>query len=138
MKTRIGLDEQGQAVLLVVVVAVFALILIGLVSDGGLVLSQRRDLQGLADGAARAGALSANQNRSRSGATADIDPVAARAAVSAYLAQAGFTGSADVLASTTQVTVDLSQTYPLAFAKLLGLSTTTLHATSTSNPIPGP
>jgi uncharacterized membrane protein len=137
MRRRPGVDERGQAALIVLVFALFFLMLIGLVSDGGRILSQRRDLQGLADGAARAGALAGNQNASRSGQPTKIDPAAAQAEVAAYLVHAGYTGTFNVAPATTQVTVDLTDTYPLDFARLLGISTTTLHATATSNPVAG-
>jgi uncharacterized membrane protein len=133
-----AVDQRGQAALIVLVFALFFLMLIGLVSDGGMILSQRRDLQGLADGAARAGAQASNQNISRSGQPMQIDPSAAQAEVSTYLAQDGYRGSFNVIPSATQVTVNLSDTYPLGFAKLLGISTTTLHATASSSPISGP
>jgi uncharacterized membrane protein len=132
-----GVDERGQAALMVLVFALFFVMLIGLVSDGGKILSQRRDLQGLADGAARAGALAGNQNASRSGQPTQIDPAVAQAEVSTYLSQAGYTGASNVAATPTEVTVDLTGTYPLDFARLLGISRTTLHATATSNPVAG-
>ena len=137
MNGRLSLDDEGQAALIVVVFALFLIMLIGLVSDGGMILSQRRDLQGLADGAARAAAQPGNQNASRSGSTS-IDPTTAEQDAQSYLADAGFEGSSNVLTAGGQVTIQLSESVPLGFAKLLGISRTTLHATSTSSPISGP
>ena len=62
---------------------------------------------------------------------------AARARVIAEKnAGAGFSGSAQVSPTPAQVRVELSGTYSLAFAKLVGIGSATLHATSTSDPIP--
>jgi Flp pilus assembly protein TadG len=129
-------DDRGQAALIVLMLAVFFLLLLGLVSDGGLLLSQRRDLQGLADGAARAGAAAIDPSTERSGHGAQIDPAVAQTQIDRYLAAAGFSGSAQVIPTPAQVRVELSGTYSLAFAKLVGIGSATLHATSTSDPIP--
>ena len=129
-------DDRGQAALIVLMLAVFFLLLLGLVSDGGLLLSQRRDLQGLADGAARAGAAAIDPSTVRTGYVPQIDPAVAQTQISRYLAAAGFSGSAQVSPTPAQVRVELSGTYSLAFAKLVGIGSATLHATSTSDPIP--
>jgi Flp pilus assembly protein TadG len=129
-------DDRGQAALIVLMLAVFFLLLLGLVSDGGLLLSQRRDLQGLADGAARAGAAAIDPGTVRTSHVPQIDPAVAQTQISRYLAAAGFSGSAQVSPTPAQVRVELSGTYSLAFAKLVGIGSATLHATSTSDPIP--
>ena len=49
-------SEDGQILVLTVVVALALLAILGLVADGGLVLARYRELQGVADAAARAGA----------------------------------------------------------------------------------
>ena len=128
-------DDRGQAALIVLMLAVFFLLLLGLVSDGGLLLSQRRDLQGLADGAARAGAAAIDPSTIRTGHL-QIDPAVAQTQIDRYLAAAGFSGSAQVSPTPAQVRVELSGTYSLAFARLVGIGSATLHATSTSDPIP--
>jgi Flp pilus assembly protein TadG len=121
---------------MVLMLAVFFLLLLGLVSDGGLLLSQRRDLQGLADGAARAGAAAIDPSTIRTAQAPQIDPAVAQTQITRYLAAAGFSGSAQVSPTPAQVRVELSGTYSLAFAKLVGIGSATLHATSTSDPIP--
>ena len=129
-------DDRGQAALIVLMLAVFFLLLLGLVSDGGLLLSQRRDLQGLADGAARAGAAAIDPSTVRTAHAPQIDPAVAQTQIARYLAAAGFSGSAQVIPTPAQVRVELSGTYSLAFAKLVGIGSATLHASSTSDPIP--
>jgi hypothetical protein len=49
-------SEDGQILVLTVVVALALLAILGLVADGGLILARHRELQGIADAAARAGA----------------------------------------------------------------------------------
>jgi Flp pilus assembly protein TadG len=137
MTTRRSLDDdRGQAALIVLMLVVFFLLLLGLVADGGLLLSQRRDLQGLADGAARAGAAAIDPSTVRTSHAPQIDPAVAQTQIDRYLAAAGFSGSAQVSPTPAQVRVELSGTYSLAFAKLVGIGSATLHATSTSDPIP--
>jgi len=101
-------DDRGQAALIVLMLAVFFLLLLGLVSDGGLLLSQRRDLQGLADGAARAGAAAIDPSTVRTSHVPQIDPAVAQTQIDRYLAAAGFSGSAQVSPTPAQVRVELS------------------------------
>ena len=59
----------------------------GLAIDGGLLLASRRELQSVADGAARAGATRLDKERLRGSAGADIqlDPALAEAAAREYV-----------------------------------------------------
>jgi Flp pilus assembly protein TadG len=59
----------------------------GLAIDGGVLLTSRRELQSIADGAARAGATRLDMDRLRGSGGADVqlDPVIAAAAARAYL-----------------------------------------------------
>lgn len=59
----------------------------GLAIDGGVLLTSRRELQSVADGAARAGATRVDMDRLRGSGGADVqlDPVLAAAAARAYL-----------------------------------------------------
>jgi Flp pilus assembly protein TadG len=61
----------------------------GLAIDGGMLLASRRQLQSVADGAARAGAtrLDVQKLRSSGGADVELDPQLAVAAASSYLDQ---------------------------------------------------
>lgn len=132
---RWRLDDAGQAAVMVIIIALGFLVLLGLVSDGGMVLAQRRDLQGLADGAARAGAEEVDQAVLRNSGVTQIDPAAAQARVAAYLQAAGFTGTSQVTPGANDVSVQLTETDPVMFAKFLGMSSVTLHAVGDSSPI---
>src|SRR5258708_23040439 len=59
----------------------------GLAIDGGVLLASRRQLQSVADGAARAGAtrLDLARLRGSGGADIELDPAVARAAAATYL-----------------------------------------------------
>jgi len=59
----------------------------GLAIDGGVLLTSRRELQSIADGAARAGATRVDMDRLRGSGGADVqlDPLLASAAARAYL-----------------------------------------------------
>ena len=53
--------ESGAVVPLVAVMLLGLLAMAALVIDGGLLFAERRDLQGMADGAARAGAMAIDE-----------------------------------------------------------------------------
>jgi hypothetical protein len=61
----------------------------GLAIDGGMLLASRRQLQSVADGAARAGAtrLDLNRLRASGGADVQLDPQLATSAAQGYLAE---------------------------------------------------
>jgi Flp pilus assembly protein TadG len=128
-------DDRGQVTLIVLVFMLVVIALVGVVSDGGQALAQRRELQGLADGAARAGAGALNQDALASTATPQIDPQAAQQAVAQYLAAAGFTGRPQVSVTAVQISVVLTQSYHLTFDQFIGISSVTLHASSSSSPV---
>lgn len=129
-------DERGQAGLIVLVMVLFLLALVGLVVDGGQTLAERRELQGLADGAARAGAAALNQQSLVTTATPQIDPAQAQAAVSRYLSAAGYGGdTARVDVTPAQISVSLTQSYHLAFDQFFGIPRVTLRASSSSAPV---
>ena len=128
--------DRGQATLIVLVFMLVVIALVGVVSDGGQALAQRRELQGLADGAARAGAAALNQDALVTTATPQIDPHQAQAAVAQFLSAAGYSGSApQVSVTAAQISVVLTQSYHLAFDQFIGISTVTLHASSSSAPV---
>ncbi len=103
--------EAGQVAVLVAVLLLGLLALLGLVADGGLVFTARRDLQGAADGAARAGAGALDQAtyRASNGQVVRLDPAQARSAASRFLDTTGFSGDAVVTADPATVTVTLAE-----------------------------
>lgn len=103
--------EAGQVLVLVAVVLLAMVALLALVADGGVLFAARRDLQGTADGAARAGAGALDQAtyRATNGQVARLDPDLARTATARYLEATGFAGRTSVAADTAQVSVILTR-----------------------------
>ena len=130
-------DERGAVLPLVAVVMLGLLAITALVIDGGVMFAARRDLQGLADGAARAGAMSLDLTALRSGDAVRLDPDAARAAAVDYLRTSGFNGHSDVSVDTLRVTVDLMQDRPTVMMGLLGIRTVRTEAHSVARPRAG-
>src|SRR6266511_4215300 len=102
--------QAGQVLVLAVVFALGLLVLLGLVTDGGLLFAARRDLQRTADAAARTGAAQLDEAayRASGGTTAQLDPQPATDAAHRYLRAAGFDGRADVAAEPASVTVTVA------------------------------
>ena len=133
---RLRQDEGGQATLIILVWVLIVIALVGVVSDGGQALAQRRELQGYADGAARAGAAALNQDALVGANVAQIDPQQAQADVAQYLSAAGFTGSPPLVNVTPgEISVSLTQSYHPTFDQFIGISNVTLHASSSSAPV---
>jgi uncharacterized membrane protein len=106
-----GRREDGQILVLTVVMMLGLLAVLGLVADGGLVFARHRELQAVADAAARAGAAQLDEAayRASNGRIAQLDPASARQAARGYLQAAGFGGQAEVSADAASVTVALTQ-----------------------------
>ena len=104
-------SEDGQILVLTVVVALALLAILGLVADGGLILARHRELQGIADAAARAGAAQLDEAsyRASNGRTATLNPAQAQAAAGRYLRTVRFSGQAKLAAAANQVTIELSE-----------------------------
>jgi Flp pilus assembly protein TadG len=113
--------EDGQILVLTVVVALALLAILGLVTDGGLILARHRELQGVADAAARAGAAQLNEAsyRASNGRIAIINPAQAQAAAGRYLQTVRFGGEATITATPDQVTIGLSEVVrPIIFSSV--------------------
>ena len=114
-------SEDGQILVLTVVVALALLAILGLVADGGLVLARHRELQGVADAAARVGAAQLDEAsyRASNGRIAILDPTHAQAAAGRYLRTVRFSGQVNIAASPTQVTIGLSEVVrPIIFSSV--------------------
>jgi hypothetical protein len=105
-----------------------------LVIDGGLLFAERRDLQGLADGAARAGAMAIDEELLRETGAVRLDPAAAQAAAERYLEAAGVEGTVQIDADTLSVTVDLQERRPTLMMGLLGVGTVDVAAYAVARP----
>jgi uncharacterized membrane protein len=115
--------EDGQILVLTVVMVLGLLAVLGLVADGGLVFARHRELQAVADAAARAGAAQLDEAvyRSSNGRIAQLDPAHARQAARAYLVASAFRGQAEVSADAGSVTVALTRAMrPPIFGGLSG------------------
>ena len=114
-------SEDGQILVLTVVVALALLAILGLVADGGLVLARHRELQGVADAAARTGAAQLDEAsyRASNGRTATLNPTQAQAAAGRYLRTVRFGGEAAIIATPGEVTIGLSEVVrPIIFSSV--------------------
>src|SRR5215203_2118136 len=114
-------SEDGQILVLTVVVALALLAILGLVADGGLVLARHRELQGVADAAARAGAAQLDEAsyRASNGRTATLNPTQAQVAAGRYLRMVRFGGEAAIIATSGEVTIELSEVVrPIIFSSV--------------------
>ncbi len=131
--------QAGQVLVLAVVFALGLLVLLGLVTDGGLLFAARRDLQRTADAAARTGAAQLDETvyRASGGATAQLDPAQATTAAHRYLRAAGFAGRADVSADPASVTVVVATTMRPPVLGGLGVGPVRLAARALARPRTG-
>lgn len=121
-------SQHGQAIIWIAVMLPFFLSIIGLAIDGGVVFSARRELQNLADGAARAAVTEIDEPLYLSTATVALDPRAARRQAEEYLADyADRRGSpfrqleaTSIEVSTRAVAVEVRAQVPLAFLRIVG------------------
>jgi Flp pilus assembly protein TadG len=129
-RTRLR-DDTGTMTILFAVVFAALLVMLGVVVDGGRVLDQRSHAHDVAAQAARAGA----QRLAVSGFVADgnlhLDPGPAVTAAQSVLAAAGLHGHVDVTGTT--VTVTVTDTVPLSWLRLVGLTAKTVSATATAD-----
>jgi hypothetical protein len=125
--------ESGAVVPLTAVMLLGLLAIAALVIDGGVLFAERRDLQALADGAARAGAMAVDEELLRETGAVRLDPSAARAAAGRYLA-GGFQGEVQIDADTLSVTVDLEESRATLMMGLLGVRAVSVAAHAVARP----
>lgn len=115
---------------------------VGLAIDGGILLMSHRQLQSVADGAARAGATRVDVERLRStgGADVQLDQTNARAIAFAYLADGlqALTPSVDEVTPTLdvqarQVSVTLDGTAHTAFLRIAHIDEVPVSVTARAN-----
>jgi uncharacterized membrane protein len=134
MTSSMPRGERGAVAPLVAMMLLGLLALAALVIDGGLLFAERRDLQGLADGAARAGAMSVDEDVLRETGAVRLDPAAAQAAAERYLETTGVDGTVQIDADTLSVTVDLQERRPTLMMGLLGVRTVDVAAHAVARP----
>ncbi|GAB2711509.1 pilus assembly protein TadG-related protein [Kitasatospora kifunensis] len=105
-----GERDRGSISLFVVTAMVAVLAVLALVADGAGKLSALNHAQATAQEAARIGADSVSAGAAISGDGITVDRGAAQRAATAYLAQAGVTGSVS-FDNTGSIVVDTTQTY---------------------------
>jgi uncharacterized membrane protein len=131
--TRWRDDASGQALVwAAVMLPLLFLPIVGLTIDGGVVFDARRELQNVADAAARAGAMQIDVRtyRESAGATVVLDQAGARQVAAEYLAgqQPGLTAS--VATDAQRVVVEVSRDVPTSFLRVVGIKSVRIGATA--------
>ena len=104
----------------------------GLVVDGGAKLSAARQATVIAEEAARASAEQIDTRKAYTqGGTYTINPGAAAAAASAYLAAAGHPGTVTITGPDA-ITVSVTITTPTIILSVIGIGSVTGHGTATA------
>lgn len=124
--------ECGQVIAWVAVMLPLFLSIVGLAIDSGTVFDARRELQNVADSAARAGAMQIDQGtyRQSSGATVVLDVPAARQAAAEYVSSQGHGFAASIDVQPTRVVVQVSRNVPTTFLRLMGIHTVRITASA--------
>ncbi len=109
--------------------------MIGLTIDGGRVFDARRQLQNLADAAARAGATQIDQQayRASNGSSVVLDTTQARRAAADYISRQSLV-QGTVSAGPGTVAVQLSLDTPTSFLRIVGIDTVHIAAGATAAP----
>jgi hypothetical protein len=113
--------------------------ILGLVTDAGVLFDARRELQQLADGAARVGAMEIDADELRTGVgRVVIDDAEARRAVRDYLNErVDFNGPRDIDTSGNRVRVTLSRQVHTRFLSLFGIRSVRIEALGRAVPCSG-
>lgn len=132
LRPILGSARSGQAIVWAAVMLPLFLSVIGLTIDAGIVFSARRELQNVADSAARAGAMQIDQRvyRDSSGATVVLDTAAARQVAAEYVASQGSGLTATIYAEPQRVVVQVSRDVPTGFLRIVGIETVRVIATA--------
>jgi uncharacterized membrane protein len=124
--------ERGQVLTWIAVFLPALLVVLGLVVDGGLAFAARRDLQGLADAAAHAGAMQIDTTTYAATGQVQLSPDHARTAAEEYLSMhAGITST--IVVGPTWVRVTVGKSWPTVFLRLFGVRSVTMSATATAH-----
>ena len=129
MRRLIARLERGYAMVWTAAMLPFLLIVVGLTVDGGVMFDGQRDLQNIADAAARAGAMQIDQNvyRQTNGASVVLDQNAARdTAAQSVAGEGGVQGT--ITADSQRVTVKVERDVPTSFMQIAGVKTVHLTA----------
>lgn len=111
--------EAGQAIVWVAVMLPLFMSVIGLTLDGGVVFAAKKDLQNVADTAARAGATQLDEARYRQSATVTLVPAKARQTAAEAVSKQAPGVAAAISADDRQVVVEVARAAPTAFLRIL-------------------
>lgn len=126
-------DDEGQVLVMVALMMVGVVSVVGLVSDGGLVFAQRRDLQNVADAAAAAGAMQIDEAAYRSTGEVVLDEQLARDAAAFYLdAEGDLDYVVNVLPDRVEVAVSRQAT--TGFLRVIGIDGIEVSASASAEP----
>lgn len=126
--------HRGQAIVWTAVMLPLFLGIVGLAADGGLVFSARRELQNVADSAARAGAqqIDVRAYRESRGRTVVLDEPAAHRVAAEAAASQGTSRDIRIEVEPSRVQVGLSRDAPTSFLRLVGIDSVRVTAAATA------
>jgi len=126
--------RPGQAIVWTAVMLPLFLATVGLAADGGLVFAARRELQNVADSAARAGAqqIDLQAYRESRGRSVSLDMSAARRAAAEYSTSQGSDLDVRVEPESQRVRVQITRDAPTSFLRLIGIATVRVSASATA------
>lgn len=127
-------DDRGSITAFWVVLIPALLAFIGLTFDSGQVLAARRQALDQAHNAAIAGTGGLDETAVRQGNT-ELDPSLVAAEVNSYLAQVGAVGTH--VSTANSVTVTVTETVPMSFLSIVGISQQTVSGTATARAVRG-
>ena len=126
--------QRGQALAWTAVMLPLFLAVVGLAADGGLVFSARREIQNVADSAARAGAqqIDVRVYRESRGRTVVLDESAAHSIAAEHVARQGSDLQARIEVDPRRVRVEASRDAPTSFLRLVGIGTVRVSAAASA------
>lgn len=127
IRSRRG-DDCGQVTAFVVVFTMALVFVAGLVVDGGVLLTTKRQAMNIAEQAARAGAQGLSIDQLRSTGVQALDPQSAADTAHRYLAAAGYRGDVAVAGNRVTVSVAIRRRPLILGLGGLGAVTVTGHA----------
>lgn len=131
-----GHGERGSLTLMLAVLMVALLSLAGLVIDGGRKLDQSSRAYAIAQEAARAGTGMVDRSAAYRSGTFEVDVAQALTAARAYLADAGYTGSAS-LDGTRRIRVTVTVKQPTVVLSLIGVDCMTSTGSAVASLVTG-
>lgn len=133
--TRRCQGDRGAATIWMVLGTVTVLAVCGLVFDGGLLISAKREAINDAEATARAGGQGVDLNAIYEQGPRRLDPVAATNQARAFLDANGWTGT--IVATPEVITVTVTRTQHLTFLTMFGLGDRSIAGTATAQPARG-